>query len=36
VLTESIARQMLALPFFNRISMAQQEQVADALRRALS
>jgi perosamine synthetase len=36
VLTESIARQTLALPFFNRISMAQQEQVADALRRALS
>jgi perosamine synthetase len=34
-LTESIARRTLALPFFNRISMAQQEQVADALRRVL-
>jgi perosamine synthetase len=36
VLTESIARRTLALPFFNRISMTQQEQVADALRQALS
>jgi perosamine synthetase len=36
VLTESIARRTLALPFFNRISIAQQEQVADALRLALS
>jgi perosamine synthetase len=35
-LTESIARRTLALPFFNRISMDQQEQVADALRVALS
>jgi perosamine synthetase len=35
-LTESIARRTLALPFFNCISMAQQEQVADALRLALS
>jgi len=34
-LTESIARRTLALPFFNRITTAQQEQVADALRRAL-
>jgi perosamine synthetase len=31
-LTESIARRTLALPFFTRISAAQQEQVAKALR----
>lgn len=34
-LTESIARRTLALPFFNRISPAQQQQVATALRDAL-
>ena len=34
-LTESIARRTLALPFFNRITPAQQQQVADALRAAL-
>ncbi len=34
-LTESIARRTLALPFFNRICAAQQEEVADALRDAL-
>jgi perosamine synthetase len=35
-LTESIARRTLALPFFNRISLAQQQQVADALSNAIS
>jgi perosamine synthetase len=30
--TEAIARRTLALPFFNRISMSQQEEVAVALR----
>lgn len=34
-LTESIARRTLALPFFNRISAAQQESVSAALRDAL-
>ena len=29
--TESIARRTLALPFFNCITLAQQQQVADAL-----
>ncbi len=33
--TEAIARRTLALPFFNRITMSQQEQVARALRDAL-
>ncbi|MGO8759189.1 MAG: DegT/DnrJ/EryC1/StrS family aminotransferase [Terracidiphilus sp.] len=33
--TESIARRTLALPFFNRITQSQQEQVADALRAAI-
>ena len=35
-LTESIARRTLALPFFNRITPGQQQQVADALRAAIS
>jgi perosamine synthetase len=35
-LTESIARRTLALPFFNRITANQQEEVAGALRDALS
>ncbi|MGA2569658.1 MAG: DegT/DnrJ/EryC1/StrS family aminotransferase [Terracidiphilus sp.] len=34
-LTESIARRTLALPFFNRITAGQQEQVAEALRAAI-
>jgi len=34
-ITESIARCTLALPFFNRITLAQQEEVAAALRNAL-
>jgi perosamine synthetase len=34
-LTESIARRTLALPFFNRITMSQQEEVAAALREAI-
>jgi len=34
-LTEQIARRTLALPFFNRITAAQQELVAEALRQAL-
>lgn len=34
-LTESIACRTLALPFFNRICAAQQQEVADALRDAL-
>ena len=34
-LTEAIARRMLALPFFNRISASQQEQVADAMGEAI-
>ncbi|MGA9671821.1 MAG: DegT/DnrJ/EryC1/StrS family aminotransferase [Terracidiphilus sp.] len=34
-LTESIARRTLALPFFNRINQAQQEQVANALAETL-
>jgi perosamine synthetase len=33
-LTESIARRTLALPFFNRITLAQQQMVASALARA--
>jgi perosamine synthetase len=33
--TESIARRTLALPFFNRITLEQQEEVADALRGAI-
>jgi len=33
--TESIARRTLALPFFNRITAQQQQQVADALRQLL-
>ena len=35
-LTESIARRTLALPFFNRITPGQQQEVADALRAAIS
>ena len=35
-LTESIARRTLALPFFNRITSGQQQQVANALQDALS
>jgi perosamine synthetase len=35
-LTESIARRTLALPFFNRITGEQQEQVAAALRAAIA
>jgi perosamine synthetase len=34
-LTEAIAPRMLALPFFNRITACQQEEVADALREAI-
>jgi perosamine synthetase len=34
-ITESIARRTLALPFFNRISPLQQEQVAAALEQAM-
>lgn len=34
-ITEQIARRTLALPFFNRITPAQQQQVADALQLAL-
>ena len=34
-LTESIARRTLALPFFNRITSEQQEEVAAALRAAI-
>jgi perosamine synthetase len=35
-LTESIARRTLALPFFNRITASQQQEVADALRAAIA
>jgi perosamine synthetase len=35
-ITESIARRTLALPFFNRIDAAQQEQVACALRETVA
>ena len=35
-LTESISRRTLALPFFNRISLSQQEEVAAALRQAIA
>ncbi len=35
-LTESLARRTLALPFFNRIAPAQQEEVAATLRAALA
>ena len=35
-LTESIARRTLALPFFNRITPDQQQEVADALRGAVT
>lgn len=35
-LTESIARRTLALPFFNRITIDQQQEVADALREAIT
>ncbi len=35
-LTESIARRTLALPLFNRITAGQQQEVADALRAAIS
>lgn len=35
-LTESIAPRALALPFFNRITSSQQQQVADALREAIA
>jgi len=35
-LTESIARRTLALPFFNRITPGQQQEVADALPAAIS
>lgn len=34
-LTESIAHRALALPFFNRITPEQQQEVADALREAI-
>jgi perosamine synthetase len=34
-ITESIARRTLALPFFNRITLSQQEEVAAALREAI-
>jgi perosamine synthetase len=34
-ITEAIARRTLALPFFNRITMSQQEEVAAALREAI-
>jgi len=34
--TESTARRTLALPFFNRITSGQQQEVADALRAAIS
>jgi perosamine synthetase len=34
-LTESISRRTLALPFFNRITASQQEEVASALRDAI-
>jgi perosamine synthetase len=34
-ITESIARRTLALPFFNRITADQQQQVADALEEAI-
>jgi perosamine synthetase len=36
VLTESIARRTLALPFFNRITVEQQEEVAATLRLAMA
>ena len=35
-LTEYIARRTLALPFFNRISLSQQEEIAIALRHAVA
>ena len=35
-LTESIARRTLALPFFNRITADQQQEVTEALRGAIS
>ncbi len=35
-LTESIARRTLALPFFNRITAEQQQDVAEALREAIA
>ncbi len=35
-ITESVARQTLALPFFNRITPGQQQLVADALHEAVS
>lgn len=35
-LTESIAQRTLALPFFNRISASQQQEVAQALRAAIA
>ncbi len=35
-LTESIARRTLALPFFNRITAEQQQEVADSLREAIA
>ena len=34
--TESIARRTLALPFFNRITAEQQQDIADALRQAIT
>jgi perosamine synthetase len=34
-ITESLARRTLALPFFNRITISQQEEVAVALREAI-
>jgi dTDP-4-amino-4,6-dideoxygalactose transaminase len=34
-LTESIALRTLALPFFNRIAAARQQEVAEALRDAI-
>lgn len=35
-LTESIARRVLALPFFNQITLSQQQEIADILRAALA
>src|SRR5208282_5836700 len=35
-ITESVARRTLALPFFNRITAGQQQEVAEAMRAALA
>jgi perosamine synthetase len=34
--TEAIARRTLALPFFNRITLEQQERVANSLKKAIA